>query len=80
MIAYVHGDIGTWCEARAAFGSISTSYAGSGPPQQTAIQKTDIKVGDFISALFENQVDVHTQTIFIPKTINLLPPPQVLPT
>lgn len=52
------------------------SQTSGEPPKQTAIQKTDIKVGDFISALFESQVDLDTQTTLTPKTINLLPPPQ----
>lgn len=46
------------------------------PPKEVAIQKTDIKIGDFISAIFESQIDLNTETVLTPKTINLLPPPQ----
>ncbi len=57
----------------------SSFPSAGGPPKQIAIQKTDIKVGDFVSALFESQVDINTQTAFTPKTISVLPPPEVLP-
>ena len=55
------------------------SQTAGGLPKQTAIQKADIKVGDFISAVFESEVDINTQTTLTPETINILPPPQVLP-
>lgn len=57
----------------------SQSQTAGEPPKKIAIQKTDIEVGDFISALFESEVDLSTQTTLTPKTINLLPPPQALP-
>ena len=57
----------------------SQSQTAGEPPKQTAIQKADIKVGDFISAVFESEVDINTQTTLTPETINILPPPQVLP-
>ena len=53
--------------------------AAGEPPKPIVIQKIDIKVGDFISALFESPVDLNNNNILVPKTINLLPPPQILP-
>lgn len=43
------------------------------------IQKTDIKVGDYISAVFPSAIDINSQLLLNPDSINLLPPPPITP-